>query len=129
MMRPEASCSASNVPLKSFDKNSERETSPTEIFRKRGVAESSFASDRSGPGIPVPPVRPAVEPEPAMSLTRWRNQRRVPNNNFSGTVSPIRPSARSGTSITRNAPAVLTPYTLPVNCVKREKARPAGVGW
>lgn len=68
------------------------------------MAEISFANARIGPGIPVPPVLPAVLLDPAISLTRWKNQVIVPFKIFSGTSFPIKGLLLSGTSTTRKTP-------------------------
>ena len=60
----------------------ERVSSPTFIFLKNGIAEISFAKLNNGPGMPVPPVKPAVELDPATSLTKWKNQMTVPYKIF-----------------------------------------------
>ena len=59
----------------SFERNIDTDIlSSTFMFLKSGIAKTSFANARIGPGIPVPPVIPTVLLDPAISLTRWKNQ-------------------------------------------------------
>ena len=70
IIAPVSSCLASNVPLNSFERNTDRELSPIFMSLKIGRTDSSFAIARIGPGIPVPPLLPTELFEPATSLTR-----------------------------------------------------------
>lgn len=119
-----------SVPLNNFERKRDNDiSSSTFISLKNGIAEISFAKARIGPGIPVPPVTPAVLLDPATSLTRWKNHVIVPIKIFCGTSFPMKGLLFSGTSTTRNTPLTSVPYDFSVNCVNKENAKPTIVGW
>ena len=70
IMFPFSSRLANRVPLNTFDRKTDRSLFPVLVFLNTGRAANSFARERIGPGIPVPPLRPAVLLEPATSLTK-----------------------------------------------------------
>ena len=70
MIFPLSSCSANNVPLNNFDKSSDIDISFIFRFLKKGSTDISLAIDKIGPGIPVPPLKPTVLLDPAISLIR-----------------------------------------------------------
>jgi len=79
-----------SVPLNNLERKSDKDASSlTFKSLKSGMADISFANASIGPGIPVPPVIPAVLLDPATSLTRWKNQVIVPIKIFCGTSFPI----------------------------------------
>ena len=89
MIFPLSSCSANNVPLNNFDKSSDIDISFIFRFLKKGSTDISLAIDKIGPGIPVPPLKPTVLLDPAISLIRWKNQTNVPLIIFEELFSPI----------------------------------------
>ena len=52
-----------------------------QIFQADKTYQIMFQHN-NGPGMPVPPVKPAVELDPATSLTKWKNQMTVPYKIF-----------------------------------------------
>ena len=109
MIFPFSSCSASSVPLNNLDKNTENDVSSFFRFLKNGRTDISFALDKIGTGIPVPPLNPAVLLEPAISLIKWKNHTSVPFIIFDDVSSPIKILLFSGTSTIKKFPATSVP--------------------